>query len=64
VSKFSKYSSLIIFRKEKKNCMDLSNCQNLTEFAKVPTLESLKLYICFFKSGIFIILIRFNEKSL
>jgi hypothetical protein len=52
MSKFIKYSSFFFLaKKEKKNCKDLGVGQDLTEFAKLPMLESLR-YIYFFKKKI------------
>jgi len=59
----------IIFRKKKiknKNCKDLGVGQDLTEFEKILTPKSLKLYIYIYikkYKGILRILTVFNEKS-
>jgi len=37
------------FFKGKKNCKDLGVGKNLTEFAKIPMPETLKIFIIFFK---------------
>jgi hypothetical protein len=65
LSKFSKYPSFFLGKKEKrKNCYDLGIDHNLTEFAKIPIHEFLKILIIFLKKyrGILRILIVFNRK--
>jgi hypothetical protein len=51
VPKFSKYSILVLEKKKKKICKDFSVGRDLTEFAKIPTVESLIFF--FFINGYF-----------